>query len=98
MKNKKFLLKNRWQNLILIFICLLSVKIATSQEVCHSIIFRAKTELSKPIANSLSTMNVELNQILSDYQVTSLLQARPDGKTQKVRDLYEYKDFRQSKY
>lgn len=36
-------------------------------------------------------MNNDLNRILTDYHVTSFVQARPDGKSQKVRELYEIK-------
>ncbi len=36
-------------------------------------------------------MNNDLNRILTDYQVTTFKQARPEGKTQQVRDLYEIK-------
>lgn len=71
---------------------MLNISNATfAQENCYSIIFRAKTELSKPLGNTFSTMNGDLNRILSNYEVTSFVQARPDGKTQKVRDLYELK-------
>ena len=39
----------------------------------------------------MDTMDPQLNQVLADFNVISVLQARPDGKTQNVRDIYEIK-------
>ena len=39
----------------------------------------------------MDTMDPQLNQVLADFNVISVLLARPDGKTQNVRDIYEIK-------
>lgn len=64
---------------------------SNAQENCSSVIFRAKNSLSKPVGTGLLTLDAQLNGVLSDNQAITLKQARPDGKTQKVRDLYEIK-------
>ena len=67
------------------------VNVVISQDICSSVLFRAKNVLAKPLVNTMDTMDPQLNQVLADFNVISVLQARPDGKTQNVRDIYEIK-------
>lgn len=67
------------------------VNVVISQDICSSVLFRAKNVLAKPLVNTMDTMDPQLNQVLADFNAISVLQARPDGKTQNVRDIYEIK-------
>jgi len=85
MKNLNFF---QTVSILVFFIHLVSFQHLHSQN-CSSIVYRAITSNSKPIiANQITTGDPDVNSVLQKYSISSIVQHRPNAKTQRVRDLY----------
>lgn len=85
MKNLNFFQPVSYLFFALLVICFQK---ANSQN-CSSIVYRATTSSSKPlIDNQITTGDPNVNSLLNKYSISSIVQHRPNAKTQRARDLY----------
>jgi len=85
MKNLNFL---QTVSILVFFIHLVSFQHLHSQN-CSSIVYRAKTSNTKPsFSQSNTTNDLNVNAVLQKYSISSIVQHRPNAKTQRVKDLF----------
>ena len=81
---------NFFQTVSILFLTLLLMCFQQgNSQNCLGIVYRAKITNSKPTSGkNIRTSDPDLNSVLQNYSIISIVQHRPNAKTQRARDLY----------